>query len=112
MAEIKDSDQENHIDAFINYNNYHWIGLNDLSTEGIAKMQNCSKRNAFKHKYSGVFKWSETHQEAEYTNWLPGQPDNAHSDQDCVKKSLTTAGWDDYDCEGLYYALCMMKYSQ
>ena len=34
MAEIEDSEQEQHIDAFINYDSHYWIGLNDLSTEG------------------------------------------------------------------------------
>ena len=57
---------------------------------------------------------------AQYTNWWPGQPNNAEGEnggEDCVFKSLRSGyeGWDDYFCEfsewnywGIH-ALCMMS---
>ena len=117
LAEIKDKEQENQIDAFINHDLHYWIGLNDLSTEG----NNYQIRFLIFAKYSGHFKWAETHQEADYTNWIEGEPDNMNGGQDCVKKSLIHynhyPGWDDFecdrdsysDCSGVY-ALCMQKY--
>ena len=66
---------------------------------------------------SGIFKWAETHQVPEYTNWKEGEPNNLNGGQDCVHKSLEPeySGWDDIECDrsskadydaGIY-ALCM-----
>ena len=66
----------------------------------------------------GIFKWAETHQVPDYTNWKEGEPNNLHGGQDCVHKSLEYSGWDDIECDrsskveydaGIY-ALCMRKY--
>ena len=69
--------------------------------------------------FVGQFRWAETNQLAEYTNWIEGEPNNQYGDQDCVHKSLRGSGWDDIQCDtdsyldfsGIY-ALCMRKYDQ
>ena len=73
--------------------------------------------------FLGTFKWAETHQAVEYTNWWPNEPDNGNggSDEDCVHKSVNVAvgiGWNDIACDATQifdiagiYALCMRKYN-
>ena len=72
--------------------------------------------------FIGTFKWEWAHDEAEYTNWWPGEPNNDRDNGDCVMKSLQSyesypvndrIGWDDYPCDNetiqefSIYALCM-----
>jgi len=106
LAEIKSKDQEDSLDEFLNDGVYYWLGLTDLAHEG-------------------TFKWEEGHDEADYTNWWPGQPNNYDETEDCVVKSLQSyesatidaIGWDDYPCdeetihEFSIYALCMYIWS-
>merc|ERR1711879_294909 len=95
LAEIEDQEQETHLDNFLGDGRDYWLGLNDLAQEG-------------------TFKWAETHQVAEYTNWASGQPDNGHGSEDCVFKFADSLKWNDEACDGHdaqhVYALCMMKY--
>ena len=37
LAEIEDQEQENHLDTFLSDGEEYWLGLNDLSQEGIFK---------------------------------------------------------------------------
>merc|ERR1712179_109445 len=87
LAEIKSYNQEDSLDEFLNDGVYYWLGLTDLAHEG-------------------TFKWEEGHDEADYTNWWPGEPDGNYGEGDCVFKSLQssvnaseTIGWDDYKCD-------------
>ena len=62
----------------------------------------------------GTYRWQESHQEAEYTNWYKGGP-NDLDDQDCVWKTYNPSlpGWHDFGCSwsshddyGQIHALC------
>ena len=64
--------------------------------------------------FIGVYRWEESHMEAEYTNWAPNQP-NESSDQNCVWKTYfhDLPGWHDAHCPwtsfrgyGEIHALC------
>ena len=65
----------------------------------------------------GLYRWQESHQEAEYTNWYHGGP-NDKTDFDCVWKSYhkDNAGWEDVNCTwynfghgyGEQHALCQI----
>jgi hypothetical protein len=55
-----------------------WIGLTDEETEG-------------------AFKWV-TGAPLGFSNWLPGQPDDAKSAQDCVTLTLGDGRWNDAEC--------------
>jgi len=62
-----------------------WIGLNDLTTEGI-------------------FQWSDG-SAVGYTNWRANQP-NGGEGQNCVAASYTDGKWYDNDCEYTLPAIC------
>ena len=55
-------------------------------------------------RFEGTYRWQESHQEAEYTNWYPDGPNNA-DDWDCVWKSLNKEypGWQDVPCSWTYH---------
>ena len=111
------------MDEFLNDGVYYWLGLTDLAHEGGI----CSNYVWFVERtlyFIGTFKWEWAHDEAEYTNWWPGEPNNNNfgEKEDCVLKSLQSyesapiadrIGWDDYHCdeekirEFSIYALCM-----
>ena len=52
----------------------------------------------------GTYRWQESHQLAEYTNWYPGGP-NSQDNLDCVWKSLSIVnpGWHDVLCTSTFY---------
>ena len=63
----------------------------------------------------GSYIWSESGQEADYTNWAEDQPDDVHAPaEDCIFKSKDEEhlGWSDSDCGRVsvwgqpIYALC------
>ena len=73
----------------------------------------------------GVFKWAESHQAVDYTNWLQGEPSDGGMDghEDCVqtytRDSGESFGWNDATCDDSesgynnsgYFALCMRSYN-
>ena len=63
---------------------------------------------------TGVFKWAETHQETDYTNWHQGEPNNEGTDEDCVviySMNADSFGWNDQDCDYTpAHALCETEY--
>ena len=88
----------------------YWIGLTDLAHEG--QFEHLTKKGKF--LFLGTYRWQETHQIAEYTNWYPGGPNNLDS-QDCVFKVYYPVypGWHDAPCSwtswevyGQIHALC------
>ena len=96
LAEFADQDEEMKIDEFLPGDVFFWIGLTDRGVEGI-------------------FRWEESHLEANYTNWADTQPDDAGGDEDCVVKMFTAevdGRWNDAPCssndmgEYHYHALC------
>ena len=56
--------------------------------------------NIFIFKQDGPWKWARTGELLEYTNWYPGEPDNALGIQFCA--SMDTKGhrfeWNDLQC--------------
>ena len=99
MAEFYDAEEEKALDPILGaFTGYHyWIGLTDLNTEG-------------------TWRWEETHQVAEYTNWyIDGREDEPSGDGDCVVKEwgLHWDGarpwegtWTDVPCDGHANILC------
>merc|ERR1711997_369238 len=61
-----------------------WLGLTDLKDEG-------------------TFLWSSSGQEANYTNWQPGQPNNYVGNEPCVHYGGTNQ-WSDRPCDNKAYA--------
>ena len=52
-----------------------------------------------------MYRWEESHEEAEYTNWAPGEPDTADDPEiyDCVWKNFGKGlqygpGWHSLPC--------------
>jgi len=82
LAEITSAEEESALDEILGHITTYWIGLSDRETEGS-------------------YIWSESGQEADYTNWAEGQPDDAHAPaEDCIFKSKDAEhlGWSDSDC--------------
>ena len=77
LAEFFSSEEEEAIDAILNRDIAYWFGLSDLAHEG-------------------TWRWQESHQLPEYSNWLSGQP---NGDGDCGYKTFRYDGeWADADC--------------
>lgn len=63
-----------------------WIGYNDRASEG-------------------TFTWEGG--SSGYTNWYPGEPNDAGGDEDCVGDRLRgNDGWNDYPCNNTYPFIC------
>ena len=58
-----------------------WIGLNDINNEGI-------------------FKWADSSNITNYTNWNSGEPNNYNDNEDCVEMN-GYGYWNDYPCSSL-----------
>ena len=84
LAEIKSKYEEDSLDLVLASGNVYWIGLTDQAQEGS-------------------FVWAESHQELQYSNWGPSDPnDLGRGEQNCVLKSLEAddwRGWIDYKCQ-------------
>ena len=57
---------------------------------------------------TGVWRWEQSHQVAEYLNWSPGEPNNYNDfDEDCVWMNPSRRGWADAPCYNTQaHALC------
>merc|ERR1719282_2012846 len=91
LAEFKSKEEEEAVEEKLNEDIFHWIGLTDLTEEG-------------------VWRWEESRQEPSFLNWAPGQPDNEFDNGDCA---FIFRGWYDVACDIEYYgrpvhALCQM----
>lgn len=51
--------------------------------------------------------WESSKQLLNYTNWSPGQPDNAGNNEDCVEiRGLFNYKWNDHVCSLKKYFIC------
>ena len=69
------------------WNEYYWIGLNDRRSES-------------------QFVWSDgtSYNASVYSNWKPGEPNDAGASEDCVE--LHNTGWNDRDCKTEFGYIC------
>ena len=95
LAELTTMEEDIPLENHLPQGLYYWIGLSDNASEG-------------------TWRWMESHQTANYTNWWPGEPDGGGSGN-CVFKSVNPAymGWADYPCttaewNDQIHALCEM----
>ena len=100
LAELTTAEEDISLGNYLIQGVYYWIGLSDAASEG-------------------TWRWMESHQDANYTNWWPEQP-NGDADSNCVFKSVNPAylGWADYDCArdqwsyDQIHALCEIQLSK
>ena len=96
LAELTTRDEDISLEDYLPQGVFYWIGLSDAANEG-------------------TWRWMESHQDADYTNWLPRDPNGG----DCVFKSVQPTswsshlGWADHPCtltewtgNGQIHALC------
>ena len=58
----------------------------------------------------GTFQWLTTGQTFSYTNWIPGDPNNANAGEDCVIANWNGDGkWADAECEWPEYYICQKE---
>ena len=78
LVEITSAEEETLVDTNFLHGRMNWIGLSDIDIEGILLF--CS---IYKIQVSlsptGKYIWSESGEEAVYTNWAEGQPDPEHA---------------------------------
>ena len=82
MAEIESSTHQTKLNAILNVDSCYWIGLTDLVSKGN-------------------FVWHHSNtQLGDYTNWLPGQPDNTENAEDCAHLLHDNDWkWNDVNCD-------------
>jgi hypothetical protein len=82
LASIHSAAENAAVWAVVPQNTWTWLGANDLVSEG-------------------TFRWSDG-TPWDYSNWWPGQPDNAGGDQDCaiINHNGEQDKWNDQDCVG------------
>ena len=84
LAEITSAEEESALDEILGHITTYWIGLSDRETEGG---EDTIYHNIKHHLFLGSYIWSESGQEADYTNWAEGQPDDDHAPaEDCIFK--------------------------
>ena len=56
----------------------------------------------------GFWRWTSSGRVANFTNWHPGQPDNAGSVEDCAYFAGVgwNNEWDDHTCSSNFTPLC------
>ncbi|XP_046547951.1 perlucin-like isoform X2 [Haliotis rubra] len=64
----------------------YWLGASDLNIEGIWLWEGQRRMN--------------------YTNWSPGQPDNAGGNENCLEIRLNFGNWNDYQCQKPLNFIC------
>lgn len=84
LVVISNSGIQAFLEALCTSGNY-WIGLNDLLNEG-------------------TFVWDGTSTPVSYTNWSPGEPNDAGDNEDCAALRWNT--WNDYICGGIFFYIC------
>ncbi|GFR79877.1 aggrecan core protein [Elysia marginata] len=76
-------------------NKHYWIGLHDISTEG-------------------KFKWLDEKEQAQFTDWGPGQPDDYQVGEDCAavvykEHKYNRRWWNDASCRQQNNFICEKK---
>ena len=115
MAEFKDNTEENHVSSFLTVDSAFWIGLNDLSEEGLHFNQN-SIPKIFDFNAQGSLSGLKP---IKLLSTPIGQPDDGGIDrhEDCVQllsEDDESFGWNDASCDDTdngnrgkgYFALC------
>ena len=100
LAELTTAEEDISLGDYLIQGVFYWIGLSDNVSEGS-------------------WRWVESHQEAKYINWWPGQP-NGDERSNCVFKSVDPEylGWADYACsldqwsDDQIHALCEIQVSK
>ena len=55
----------------------------------------------------GHWIWAHTHEEFDYTDWAPGEPNSQRGDQDCMQiQGSQDYQWDDIECDVSHYFIC------
>ncbi len=86
LAKINNATEQGQVYAFAGSVSA-WIGFNDQALEGTFVWQDGSSGG--------------------YTNWWPGQPDNASGNEDCVQFWSAASGqWNDNNCASSYASVC------
>ncbi|KAK3105709.1 hypothetical protein FSP39_003936 [Pinctada imbricata] len=71
--------------------NSYWIGGNDIQNEGI-------------------FKWYRSDTDLTFTDWNPGQPDDAGTNEDCMDlQGIFSYHWNDHNCDVRQHFICEAK---
>ena len=95
LAEIVSKIQHTNLNALLDAKSCYWIGLSDIAAENEFVWQ---------HSYSPLG--------AKFTNWVPGEPNNAglRTDEDCVHLWHGGGhwGWNDMDCKTTHTEACSM----
>jgi C-type mannose receptor len=86
----KVADFAHELDGYKNW----WIGVDDKEKEGI-------------------FQWSKSKQNINFSNWRSGQPNNLYGNEDCVDIYTTSSShseyhgkWFDSDCNNIFRFIC------
>ncbi|XP_041355833.1 perlucin-like [Gigantopelta aegis] len=96
LADIESQEEQDEVAAILGkYKDLFeqfWIDLSDIEVEG-------------------QFKWMAFNQNATYTNWIPGQPDNnaGKPAENCVHinaKPFRKFGWNDHKCGAQLNFIC------
>ena len=100
LAELTTMEEDIPLEDFLPQGLYYWIGLSDAASEG-------------------TWRWMESHQNANYTNWWPGEGQTG-TVTNCAFKSFNPSylGWGDYGCSmdqwsnDQIHALCEIQLSK
>ena len=66
---------------------YAWIGITDLLTEG-------------------TFTYLSSGKEVFFTKWTTGEPNNFYEDEDCVNFLFKDRSWNDFGCSNKLHFIC------
>ena len=100
LAELTTMEEDIPLENHLPQGLFYWIGLSDNASEG-------------------TWRWMESHQNANYTNWWPGEGQTG-TVTNCAFKSFNPSylGWGDYDCSmdqwsnDQIHALCEIQLSK
>ena len=114
LAEIMSREEESLLDKLLIEGTSYWIGFYQISVMKVFQI----KTNKFFKSALGVYRWEESHKEAEYTYWAPANEPNGGTGSNCILKTYMNEhpGWHDFVCSdsnhgdgyGEQHALCQI----